>query len=98
MFVTVSNYSARIADEDAIIALHEDWEVNQRSKVKGFLSGELLREIGDSNKFIAIMHFENREAAQTLANDSEYDAWYRRLVRLTNASMFSTYTSEWQCK
>jgi heme-degrading monooxygenase HmoA len=98
MFVTVSTYLARIGDEDAIIALHEDWEINQRSKVKGFLSGELLRESEDSNKLIAIMHFENREAAQTLANDSEYDAWRQRLVSLTNASMVTTYTSEWRCQ
>ena len=98
MFVTVSSYSARIGDEDAIIALHEDWEVNQRSEIKGFLSGELLREIGDSNKFIVIMRFENREAAQALANDSEYEAWCRRLLSLTNASRFTMCTSEWQCQ
>jgi heme-degrading monooxygenase HmoA len=98
MFVTVSTYCARAGDEDAIIALFEDWEVNQRSRIEGFLSGELLRKIEDPNEFIAIMHFENWEAAQTLTYDSEYDAWRQRLVSLTNASMLTTYASEWQCQ
>ena len=98
MFVTVSTDWARSGEEDAIIALHEDWETNQRSKVKGYFSGESLRNIEDPSKFIAIMRFESQEAAQALANDSEHDAWYRRLLSLTNASILSMYKSEWRCQ
>jgi heme-degrading monooxygenase HmoA len=82
MFVTVSRYLARIGEEDAIIALHEDWQRNQQSKASGYLSGELLRNIRNSREFIAIMRFESQEFAQSLANDPEHKAWYARLTSL----------------
>jgi hypothetical protein len=43
MFVTISSYRAKEGEEDAIIALYEDWERTLRSQAQGFLSGELLR-------------------------------------------------------
>ncbi len=96
MFVTVSRYRARAGEEDAIIALHEDWQRNQQRRTRGYLSGELIRSIRDSREFIALMHFESQEAAQLLANDPEHDAWYRRLVSLTEGMPTRTdYTGEW---
>jgi len=59
MFVTVSSYRARAGEEDAILALHEDWQRNQQPRAKGYLSGELLRNVNDSREFLAIMHFES---------------------------------------
>src|SRR5437868_5169152 len=82
MFVTVSTYRAKVGEEDAIIALHEDWQRNMQPRVKGYLSGELLRKAEDLREFIAIMRFESRESARTLTNDPEHDAWYRRVVSL----------------
>jgi hypothetical protein len=35
MFVTVSTYRAKAGEEDAIIALHEDWQRNQRPRARG---------------------------------------------------------------
>ncbi len=97
MFVTISVYYARTGEEDAIIALHEDWQRNQLSKVKGHLSGELLRNVEAPREFIAIMRFENQQVAQALANDLEQDAWHQRLASLTeNVPILSAYTSEWQ--
>ena len=64
---------------------------------RGYLSGELLRNVMASREFIAIMRFENQEAAQALANDPERVTWYRRLVSLTEGrSICTEYTSEWQ--
>ena len=48
MFVTVSMYRAKAGEEDAIIALHEDWQRTLQSKARGYLSGELLRNEGVS--------------------------------------------------
>jgi antibiotic biosynthesis monooxygenase (ABM) superfamily enzyme len=97
MFVTVSTYKAKPGEEDAIIALHEDWQRNQQPGVKGYLSGELLRNAMNSREFVAIMRFENQEAAQALTNNPERKAWYRRLVSLTEDTPIRTeYTSEWQ--
>ena len=64
---------------------------------RGYLSGELLRNVMASREFIAIMRFENQEAAQALANDPERVTWYRRLVSLTEGiSICTEYKSEWQ--
>src|SRR2546428_12825580 len=96
MFVTVSKYQARAGEEDAIIALHEDWQRNQQFRAKGYLSGELLRNIRDSREFIALMRFESQEAAQLLENDPDHDAWYRRLVSLMEGTpILIDYKSEW---
>ena len=97
MFVTVSTYKAKAGEEDAIIALHEDWQRHQQPHARSYLSGELLRNVMTSREFVAIMRFENQEAAQALANDPERETWYRRLVSLTEHMPNRTeYTSEWQ--
>jgi len=96
MFVTVTTYRARVGEEDAIIALHEDWQRNQQPRATGYLSGELLRNVEDACEFIAIMRFESQESARALAKDPEQDIWYRRVVSLTdNIPMFTEYTNEW---
>jgi antibiotic biosynthesis monooxygenase (ABM) superfamily enzyme len=96
MFVTVSIYQARAGEEDAIIALYEDWQRNQQPKTTGYLSGELLRNVGNSREFIAIMRFESQESAHALANDPEQDTWYRRVVSLTDSvPSVNEYISEW---
>ena len=98
MFVTISTYRAKVGEEDAIIALHEDWQRNQRPRAMGYLSGELLRNVKAPREFIAIMRFESQESARALANDREQDAWYRRIVSLTeNIPVLIEYTSEWLC-
>ena len=97
MFVTVSTYRAKAGEEDAIIALHEDWQRHQQAQARGYLSGELLRNVDASREFIAIMRFESQEAALALANDPERVTWDRRLVSLTEGTSIRTeYTSEWQ--
>jgi len=96
MFVTVSIYRAKAGEEDAVIALHEDWQHNQQARAQGYLSGELLRNIQAPREFVAIMHYENWALAQALANDPERNAWYRRLVSLVeNVPALTEYTREW---
>ena len=96
MFVTVSFYRAKAGEEDAVIALHEDWQRHQQAKAQGYLSGELLRNTQTPREFVAIMRFENRACAQELANDPEQNAWYRRLVSLVeNVPVLTEYTREW---
>jgi hypothetical protein len=43
MFVTVSTYQARGGEEDAIVALHEDWQHILQPKAAVSISGKLLR-------------------------------------------------------
>jgi heme-degrading monooxygenase HmoA len=97
MFVTVSTYKAKVGEEDAIIALHEDWQRNLQLKAKGYLSGELLRNVNEHNEFVAIMRFESRESTLAQVNDPEQKAWYQRLISLTEVTPIRTeYISEWQ--
>src|SRR5437660_3244755 len=50
MFVTVSTYKAKAGEEDAIIALHEDWQRHQQPHARSYLSGELLRNVEASRE------------------------------------------------
>ena len=70
MFVTISIYQARDGEEDAIIGLHEDWQRTLQSQARGYLSGELLRNIKNSGEFLSIMRFETQQAAHILANNA----------------------------
>jgi quinol monooxygenase YgiN len=76
-------YHARPGEEDAIIALHEDWQTRRRVHVVGFLSGELLRSAGDPRLFVDIVRFESEEMAEAHARDPEQRAWRRRLAGLS---------------
>ena len=96
MYITVSMYRAKAGHEDAIIALHEDWQRHHQPETKGYLSGELLRNAESSREFLAIMRFESQEAAAALANDPEQNAWHRRLVSLIeNVPVLTEYICEW---
>ncbi len=97
MIVTISTLLARAGEEDAIIALHEDLQRTQLANVHRDISTELLRSIENSRQFVAIMHYENQESAQALANDPEQHTWFQRLVSLTEtAPVVNEYKSEWQ--
>lgn len=99
MFVTISLYHAKAGEEDAVIALHEEWQRHLRPRVKGNLSAELLRNIDASHEFIAIMRYENQEAAHVLASDPDQGVWYQRLVSLTErAPVHAKYQSEWEVR
>jgi heme-degrading monooxygenase HmoA len=96
MFVTMSTYRVKAGEEDAIIALHEDWQRNHQHHAKGYHSGELLRNVNDPAEFIAIMRFESLELMQALRNNPEQQSWYQRLVSLTeHLPMPTEYTREW---
>ena len=97
MFVTISIYKAKPGEEDAIIALYEDWQRTLRSRTQGYLSGELLRSIENPREFITILHFESQEAAQRNTSSPEQGAWYRRLISLIQIeSALFLCTSEWR--
>ena len=97
MFVTVFTYLSKAGEEDAFIALYEDWECSHRAKARGYLSGELLRNTKNTRQFVAIERFENQRSAQTHQIEREQDGWYQRLVSLTEQVPTRTdYISEWQ--
>jgi antibiotic biosynthesis monooxygenase (ABM) superfamily enzyme len=96
MFVVVSTYVVKAGEEDAIIALHEDWQRHQQYRNRGYLSGELLRNESDPREFLTILRFANPESAQELLGNPERKAWEQRVVSFTEYTPTRTeYTSEW---
>jgi quinol monooxygenase YgiN len=81
-FIVVCTYRARAGEEDAVVALHEDWQRTLRSRARGYLSGELLHSLQDPRAFIAIARYEDEAAARAAASDPEHVAWQRRLASL----------------
>jgi quinol monooxygenase YgiN len=96
MFITVTAYRARAGEEDAIVALHEDWDRRRRPDTRGFVSGELLQRITDPRAFTDIARFESEEAARAHAEEPERVTWFRRLVSLTESEPeLVSYRLEW---
>jgi hypothetical protein len=96
MFVVVSIYQAKVGEEDAIVALHEDWQRCQMHGGERYLSWELLRKIESPREFITIAHFASEELAQAAEAELERDAWFSRLMSLVEVgSMRTECTSEW---
>jgi heme-degrading monooxygenase HmoA len=87
MFVVVYTYRARKGEEDAIVALHEDWQRTLRSRAKGYLSGELLHSVQNPQAFIAITRYVDEASARAAAADPEHIAWQRRLASLMEAGL-----------
>jgi len=87
MFIVVYTYRARAGEEDAIVALHEDWQRTLRSRARGYLSGELLHSLQDPRAFIAVARYEDEASARAAAADPEQVAWQRRLASLTEVGV-----------
>ncbi len=97
IFVIISIYRAKPGEEDAIIALHEDWQRKHGFKAKVYLSWELFRNTEAPREFIVITHFESEELARAMADDLNQDAWYFRLVSLIEEGPVHTRCiSEWR--
>jgi hypothetical protein len=99
VFVSVTTYQARTGEEDAIIALHEDWGRRRGSSVAHHFSCELLRSIADPRNFITLVHYASKETAQAVIDDFKQDALYSRLVSLIEGDLHcNDYVLEWQVR
>jgi hypothetical protein len=97
MHVIVCTYRARAGQEDAIVALHESWERDQRMRIQGYLSGELLCVTQDSRVFLDIARYDSATTAHTATADPEHIAWQQRLASLTEEGMLGgEYRCIWQ--
>jgi heme-degrading monooxygenase HmoA len=97
MFVTVTFQRAKPGEEDAIIALHEDWQRHLLAKAKGYRSSELLSDPSTPGSFISIVHYDSEEAWKETNDDPEQSAWYGRLLSLISGElvMIKSY-QQWQ--
>lgn len=96
MFVTIAVYLVRSGEEDAFLALHENWQDKQQPRRPGVLSAVLLKNTANTRQFISIMHFEREEFALALENDAEHSSWLQRLTSLAEVTpAHYRYTCEW---
>lgn len=96
MYIVISTYRAKVGEEDAIVALHEDWQRHQARKTRNYLSWELLRNVDTPRVFMTITHYRNKESALAAADDLAQDDWYPRLISLLEEAPTSTdYQREW---
>src|ERR1700680_2342092 len=99
MFVIVSTYRAKAGEEDAIIALHEDWQRNRAHKARVCLSWELLRKEEAPREFITMARFTSEKSAQAALSDFKVDAWYDRLMSLIDEGPVNVgCSSEWRLR
>ncbi len=86
LYVTLTHGRACAGDEDAVIALHEEW-LRRRARESGLLSSEILVDPADPQVFVAISHFADRAAAERSLDDPEHSAWRSRLATLSEAQL-----------
>jgi antibiotic biosynthesis monooxygenase (ABM) superfamily enzyme len=96
VFVTVTTYRVRPGEEDAILALHEDWATQHRGQVRGFVGAELLRSIDDAASFTEITRFDVAENAFDHFRDPDQQIWTQRLRSLTACEPIQhSFTQDW---
>lgn len=97
MFITLSIYHARPGEEDAILALHEEWQRDTLQKCGGFISGELLCSTSQQRTYIAIVRFESEDAYKSVAADWDREFWYSRLLSMVEPNpIVVTCRTDWQ--
>ncbi len=82
MYIIVYTYLAKVGEEDAIIALHEDLQHSQNMDASGWHSWKLLRNNKVPREFLTVAQFANEDLAQEAIKALDRNAWYSRLLSL----------------
>ncbi len=82
MYVIMYTYRAKVGEEDAIIALHEDLQHSQTMPASPCDSWKLLRNEKVPREFLSIAKFANEDLAQEAIKALDRNAWYSRLLSL----------------
>ena len=80
MYGTVAHMRIKAGHGDALRSLTQEWNVERRPKVRGAVTGYLFELDRDSQDWIMIGIFEDKEAFMSNANDPEQDRWFRRVM------------------
>lgn len=83
--INVLQFRAKIGEEHAVVALHEDWQRSLLPRVTGYLSGELLTRPEDPRAFVLLVRYVSEDACRTAERDPEQSSWYQRLLSLLEA-------------
>lgn len=99
MFVTMFTFKAQPGNEEAVLDLFKEWQRELMPTSRGFLSSEVLRDASDPSHFVSIARFESEAALRAVADRPAQDAWYRKLVALTEREpIFTDCVLEWSTR
>lgn len=99
MIATMFTLVARPGNENAILALFEEWRYDLNPASTGFVASEVWRVIRNPRSFVSIARFENEAALRAVASRPAQDGWYRRLVALTEREpVFTDCDLEWSSR
>jgi hypothetical protein len=78
MFIQV--IQGKVADPAAVKAASDQWSRDLAPDANGFLGA--TEGVTDDGRFIALVRFENEEAARANSNRREQDAWWKKTSKL----------------
>jgi antibiotic biosynthesis monooxygenase (ABM) superfamily enzyme len=96
VFVMVISYRARAGEQDAIVALHENWRLMVGTDLPGCLGGELVCSKNDPLAFATIARFTDEAAAHALAFNPAHRSWFHRAASMCEvAPVIFSGTTAW---
>lgn len=85
MYGTVAHITLKQGQEQALLALLEEWKRDFRPKVKGALTNYVYKKDANPNELILVAVFEDKQSYVANADSSDQDQWYQKFRALLEA-------------
>jgi len=85
MYGTIFHMQVKRGQEGRVAQLMKDWEQERKPKVKGALTGLLLKPDNRPGILIGVAVFADKASYAANAEDPEQDRWYQKLRALLQA-------------
>ncbi len=80
MYGTVAYIRVKSGHQDDLASVMEEWRTQRKPKVKGALDSYVFKMDADSQDWILVALFEDKESYFANANDPEQGAWFERFM------------------
>lgn len=80
MYGTIALMKPKAGQEDAVVAMHEEWWNERQPKVKGARAAHLYRNTSNPSELMLAVVFDSKADYEANAADPEQDQWYQRLA------------------
>ena len=85
MYGTIFRMQVKRGQEQQVAQVFKDWERERKPKVKGAVSGFLLKPDNSPGVMIGVAVFADKASYMANADDPEQNLWYQRLRPLLQA-------------
>ncbi len=79
MYGTIFRMKPKRGQEQALVALMDQWNRDRKPKIKGFVGAYILRPDKAKGEVIGVAIFSDHDAYMANANDPAQDQWYRQM-------------------